>query len=124
MDTLRTVAEIGFGLLFAVGAIFNAAYTFTHSGEFFGSFADGAWLDVSRTVIERFVIPNGKLIAGLLVLLEAALAVMILTRGALVGPALVAGSGFALVAAMASSPGGAVANLALAAIQISLALTR
>lgn len=48
---------------------------------------------------------------------------MILLRGDLVRPALLAGGGFALVAAAASSLGGTIANLALAAIQFTFALT-
>lgn len=124
MHTLRTVAEIGFGLLFLVGAVFNAVYTLTHSQEFFSSFANGAWLGMSRTLINRFVIPNGKLAAMLLALFEAGVAVMILARGPLVVPALWAGGTFATVAAFASSPGGTIANLTLAVIQFSLAITR
>jgi hypothetical protein len=40
-----------------------------------------------------------------------------------VRPALLAGGGFALVTAAACSPGGTVVNLALAAIQFTLAFT-
>lgn len=122
MDLLRNVAEVGVGVLFGIGAIFNATYTRTHGEEFYGSFAEGAWLVPARRVIEKVVIPNSTVVTALLVLFGAAEAIMILLRGDLVRPALLAGGGFALVAAAASSPGGTVANLALAAIQFTLAL--
>ena len=38
-STVRIVLEIGLGLLYLVGAIFNAVYTLRNSEEFFGSFA-------------------------------------------------------------------------------------
>ena len=123
MDLLRNIGEIGLGVLFGIGAVFNTTYTRTHAEEFYGSFAEGAWLVPARRVIEKVVIPNATVVTVLLVLFGATVAIMILLRGDLVRPALLAGGGFALVAAAASSPGGTVANLALAAIEFTLALT-
>ena len=49
---------------------------------------------------------------------------MILTRGDLVTAALIAGSVFSVLAALASSPGGTVGNVMLAAIQVVLAASQ
>ncbi len=124
MSMLRTVVEVGFGVLFAAGAVFNATYTMTHGTEFYRGFADGAWLAPARWMIEKVVIPNATVVTVVVVLYGAAVAIMILSRGDLVQPGLVAGGGFALVGAAASSPGGTVANLAMAAVLFILAVTR
>jgi hypothetical protein len=124
MDMLRSAAEIGFGVLFVAGAVFNATYTMTHGTEFYHSLADGAWMPPARWMIENAVIPNATAVTVVFVLFEATVAVMILLRGDLVQPALIAGGGFALVGAAASSPGGTVANLAMAVALFTLAVTR
>jgi hypothetical protein len=124
MSTLRTVTEIGIGLLYAVGAAFHVVYTMSHREEFFGSFADGSWFSPARWLINNAVIPNTILITIVLILFQGAIAVMILTRGDLVVPALIAGAVFSAIAALASSPGGTIGNLALAAIQVALATYR
>lgn len=124
MTALRSFLEIAIGITFAVGAVFNAAYTFTHTDEFYGSFEEGAWLSPARWSVRRVVLPNARPFTVLLVAFQTAVAIMILTRGDLVTPALLAGAGFAGLAALASSPAGTAANLALAAIQAALALTR
>ena len=121
---MRNVVEIALGLLFGVGAAFNTVYTLSHGDEFYGSFAEGAWLAPARGAIEKVVLPNATLVTILVILVQLAVAVMILTRGDLVVTGLVMGAGFAFVAALASSPGGTVGNLALAAIQLVVALGR
>jgi hypothetical protein len=123
-DVLRNIGEIAFGVLFLVGAIFNLAYTLSHGEEFFGSFAANAWLRPSQTLVRRLVIPRAKVFTVLLVALQLSVAVMIFSRGELVTTGLTVGAAFALAAAFVSSPGGAVANLALAAAQALLALAR
>lgn len=124
MSTFSSVAEVGFGVLFLVGAGFNTIYTSRHGDEFYGSFAASAWLRPARNLIERFVIPNAFAVTAVIVMYQLAVALMILLRGELVQPGLWAGAGFALMGAAVSSPGGAVANLALAAGQLVLAFTR
>ena len=44
MNAVHTIAEIGIGLLFGVGAVFNTIYTLRHGDEFYGSFATAACL--------------------------------------------------------------------------------
>ena len=124
MTGVRTIAEIAIGLLFAAGAVFNAVYTRSHSDEFYGSFADGAWLSPARTFINNVVLPNATVFTAVLIAFQVLVAIAILSRGDLVAAALYAGSAFAAVAALASSPGGTAGNLALATIQLALALSR
>lgn len=103
---------------------FNAVYTLRNGGEFYRSFADGAWFTPARSLVERLVIPNATAFTIGLIFFEAAAAISILLRGDLVQPALFAGAAFALVAAAASSPGATAANLFLAALMAGLAITR
>lgn len=123
MSLLRSVVEIGFGLAFLAGAIFNAAYTLRHGDEFFGGFARSGWLGPARRIVRDVVIPNAAVFTVALVVFEAAVACLILTRGPLVGLALLAGGGFALLGALFSSARGAVVNLTLAALLFVLAAT-
>ena len=39
---MHAAAEVAVGVLYVVGALFNAVYTLRHSQEFFGEFADCA----------------------------------------------------------------------------------
>lgn len=121
---LRVAAEIGVGVLYAIGALFNTVYTLRHGEDFYGSFATGAWLSPARRVVERVVLPNATLFTILLILFEATVAALILTRGEFVAPALIVGAAFAGLAALASSPGGTAGNLALSVVQIVLAASR
>lgn len=122
MQTLRNVSEIGFGLLFLIGAVFNLSYTLRHGEEFYGSFAENAWFSLSGTLMRAIVIPRARLVTALLILIQVTVAALILSRGTLVRYGLIIGVTFALLAALVSSIGGAIANLVLAAIQALLAL--
>jgi hypothetical protein len=124
METLRNFAEIALGVVFGIGAVFNTVYTLSHTDEFYGSFAEGAWLAPGRWFVNQVVLPNATVFTIAVILFQVAVAATILTRGDLVTSALVAGAAFAMLAAFASSPGGTIGNLALAAIQIVLALSR
>jgi hypothetical protein len=121
---IRTILEIGVGLLFLVGAIFNATYTLRNSEAFFGSFADSAWFPAAAVLIRRSVVPRARLFTVLLVAFQAVVALLVLTRTPLVVVGLYAGATFALAAAFVSSAGGAVMNLLMAAVQAVLAITR
>lgn len=123
MDTARDIAEIAVGLLFVVGAIFNAAYTRRHADEFYCGFAEGAWFAPGRRPVERVVLPNAAVFNAGVILLQAAVALAILSRGDLTTAGLVPGAMFAALAALAASPGGTAGNLALAGLQATLALT-
>ena len=111
-------------MLYAVGAVFNTVYTLGHAEKFYGAFADGAWLGPARRFLRNCVLPNATAFTVSLILFEASMAIMILLRGDFVHAALIAGAVFCVIAAVVSSPGGTAGNLALAALQLALALSR
>ena len=85
---LRSVAEIAVGVGFAAGAVFNSVYTLRHSTEFYGAFADGAWLKPADWSMRRVVIPNSTLYHGAAHRAPERVAIAILTRGELAEQAL------------------------------------
>ena len=121
---LKTVIEIGFGLLYLVGAVFNYLYTLSHGEEFYGSFAENALFGPSGALVRSFVIPHSTLFTGLLIVFQLLVAFCILSRGTLVVPGLIAGALFSFVAVLVSNLPGAVANLLMAVVQGYLAFTR
>jgi hypothetical protein len=121
---IRTILEIGVGLLFLIGAIFNATYTLRNGGAFFRSFADSAWFPAAAVLIRRGVVPKARLFTLLLAAFQVIVALLILTPSPLVVVGLYAGATFALAAALVSSAGGAVMNLLMALVQVVLAATR
>lgn len=124
MAAVRIVVESAFGVLYAVGAVFQAVYTLGHGEKFYGAFLEGAWHEPARRILRTLVLPHAKAFTLALILFEAAVAILILTRGDLATLGLFAGAAFCVVAATVSSPGGTVGNLAMAAIQLALATTR
>ena len=121
---VRDIFEIGFGLLYLVGALFNAAYTLRHGEEFYGSFAEGALFVPFRALIRNVIIPNAVLFSGLLIVFQLLVAYSILSRGALVTSGFTAGAIFCLAAVPVSNVPGAAANLLMAVAQVYLAFTR
>ena len=105
MDAVRTIAEIAIGVLFGVGAVFNAVYTLRHHTEFYGSFAEGAWFPPARSLIRRWIIPNGTVFTLFLIVFQAALAIAILSRGDLTQAALFAGGVFCAGGRLVLEPG-------------------
>ena len=125
MDNLfRNVIEIGFGLLYLIGAVFNFLYTLRHGDQFYGSFAEKAILIPSRQLVRRMVIPRATLFTGLLIAFQLLVALSILSRGTLVEPGLIAGAVFCFGAMLVSNASGAAANLLMALAQMYLACTR
>jgi hypothetical protein len=59
-NLFRNIIEIGFGVLYLVGVIFNSLYTLRHGDEFYGSFADKALLIPLRQIVRKMVIPRTK----------------------------------------------------------------
>lgn len=123
-DFFRNAVEIGFGLLYLMGAIFNFLYTLQHGDEFYRSFADKALLIFSRQLVRNLVLPRARLFTGLLIAFQLLVAFSILSRGFLVEPGLIAGAVFCFGAALVSNTSGAVANLSMAFVQMFLAFTR
>lgn len=124
MTSLRLIGEIGIGILFAAGPVFNVFYTLDHGDKFYGAWVAGAWHEPARRFLRGVILPHARAFTGALILFEVILAVLIFSQGNLVRPALLAGAVFCVAAAVVSSPGGTTGNLALAALQTALALTR
>jgi hypothetical protein len=123
-DLFQNIVEIGFGLLYLVGAIFNVLYTLRHGDEFYGSFAEKAWLAFVRPLIRKVVIPHARFFTGALIVFQLLVAVLILSRGAFVEVGLLVGVAFCFSVVFASNVPGALANLVMAVVQLYLALTR
>lgn len=123
-ELVRNLLEIGIGILYSIGAVFNLMYTRNHGEEFYGSFAAGALFKPMRSIVSRIVIPNSKTFTLLLAGFQVLVAVSIFTRGSLTVIGLYAGAAFCVIAAAASNLPGAFANLLLAAAQVVLAYTR
>ena len=118
---LRSIGEVGFGLLFLIGAFFNLGYTTRHGEEFYGSFAENAWFPFSAFLMRRLVVPRASLFTILIIACQISVAILILSRGDFVKGGLIVACLFSLVAALVSGKGGAIANLALAALLALLA---
>jgi hypothetical protein len=121
MSLLQSIGEIGFGVIFLVGAVFNLFYTLRHGEEFYGSFAENAWFPPSRVAVRRLVIPHSTFFTLILVVLQLVIATLILTRGDFVKTGLIMGGIFSLGAAFVSSKGGAVGNIILSMLLFLLA---
>ena len=121
-EVIRNVAEIGFGVLFIIGAVFHSSYTLRHGREIYNRFATNAWFYHYRKLIQNGIIPNATYFTVLLIIFQASIGLMLLTRGILVEPALIAGALFSIVIVPASNIRGAMANLILAAVLILLIL--
>ena len=120
---IRSAIEIALGVVYAVGAVFNAVYTLGHGDDFYGGFVRGAWFGPGRWLVDHVVLSEPTVFTALLILFELSLAAMLLSRTELVTTALDAGAAFCIVVALVSSPGGTAANLALAVVQLLLATT-
>ena len=119
--SLRDIFEIGLGVLYMIGAGFNAAYTLKHGEEFYGSFAEGAWFAPAKWFITKFVVPNPRIFTTTLILFQLFVAIALLSQGPYVGLGLLAGTAFCMYAVFVSNVPGAIANLALALLQFYLA---
>jgi len=122
--SLRTFFEIGFGVLYMIGAGFNFAYTRKNGEKFFGSFAEGTWFAPARWFINKFVIPNPRMFTTTLILFQLLVAIALLSQGPYVKFGLIAGTAFCLYAVFVSNVPGAIANLAMAVLQFYLASAR
>ncbi len=118
---IRTVAEIIVGVLYAIGAGHQALFTLRNSQQFYSDMADQAWLRPAQLFVERVLVPNSVAVTVVVVVFQAALAFAILSRGAAVGPALVAGGVFSIVGALTGNPAETVGYLLLAALHFWLA---
>lgn len=123
-NLFRNLVEIGFGVLYLIGAIFNSLYTFRHGDEFYGGFADKAIFNPARILIRKVVIPHARLFTISLIAFQLIVALCILSRGPLVKPGLIAGAIFSFGVVFVSNTFGAIASLVMAIVQLYLAYTR
>ncbi len=112
------------GALYAMGAVHQAVYVLPESREFYVSMAAQAWLRPAQVFIEEVLVPNSAVVTVLVAAFEATLAIAILSRGAGVRWALVAGGVFSIVGALTGSPAETIGYGALAAIHFWLARAR
>ena len=122
--TLRNILEIGFGVIYLIGGVFNAVYTFRNGEKFFGSFAENTWFSPGKWFISKFVIPNPRMFTITLILFQLLVAIALLSRGPFVGLGLLAGTVFSLYAVFVSNVQGAIVNIGLAVMQFYLASIR
>lgn len=118
---MKAALEIIIGTLYAIGAGHQGFFVLRNSREFFVDMADQAWLGPAQSFIEKVLVPNSTLITALVAIFEAVAALGILTRGAWVGPALIAGGVFSIVGALTGSPAESVGYGLLAALHFWLA---
>ncbi|MEE8376153.1 MAG: hypothetical protein V3S26_07540 [Acidimicrobiia bacterium] len=117
----RTVVEVVIGVFYALGAGYQSLWVLRHSEEFYRDMADGSWLPPAQAFIEKVLVPNSVAVTALVAVFEAGAAIALLTRGAAVVPALIAGGIFTIVGALTSRPGESVFFVALAALHFWLA---
>ncbi|MEE8375362.1 MAG: hypothetical protein V3S26_03455 [Acidimicrobiia bacterium] len=117
----RTVIEVVIGVFYALGAGAQGLWVLRHSEKFYRDMADRAWLPPAETFVEGVLIPNSVTVTVLVALFEAGVAIAILTRGAAVVPALIAGGIFSIVGALTGSPGETAFYGALAVLHFWLA---
>lgn len=122
--TFRTIIEVVIGGLYAIGAIHQALWVLQHSQDFYGDMADRAWLGPAETFVEELLVPHSVTVTIFVVVLQASIAVGILSRGPWVGPALMAGGIFSIAGALTGSVAEFVGYSALAGIHFWLASTR
>jgi hypothetical protein len=120
---LRNILEIGFGILFTIGAIFNSLYTFRNGEEFYGSFAEKGLFPPARLLVQKVVIPRNQFFTFLMIAFQLIVAICILSRGLFVRPGLFAGAVFAFGAAWVSNAGGMIANLLMAIVLFLLGVS-
>ena len=117
----RTVIEVVIGVFYALGTAAQALWVLPNSEKFYRDMADRAWLPPAEAFIEGALIPNSAAVTVLVAVFEAGAAIAILTRGAAVGPALVAGGIFSIVGALTGSGGETLFYGALALVHFWLA---
>jgi hypothetical protein len=122
--SLKNFLEIGFGVIYLIGAVFNFTYTRSHGTEFYTGFADGAWFPPAAWLIRTAVIPNPAVFTAILVSFQVLVGIALLSQGPFVGLALLAGVVFCLYAVFVCNVSGAIANLAMAVLQYYLASLR
>ena len=122
--SVGNMLEIGFGIIYLIGAVFNFTYTRKHGVEFYTGFADGAWFPPGAWLMRKAVIPSPGIFTAILVSFQVLVGIALLSQGPFVELALLAGVVFCLYAVFVCNVPGAIANLAMAVLQFYLASAR
>ena len=122
--SFRTILEIGFGIIYMIGAGFSLAYILRHGEKFYSGFAERTWFSPAKWFITKFVIPNPRMFTTTLILFQLFVGIAILSQGPSVKLGLLAGTAFCMYAVFVSNLPGAIANLVLAVLQFYLASGR
>lgn len=122
--SVTKILEIGFGIIYMVGAGFNFAYTRKHGEKFYTGFAEGTWFAPASWFIHKFVIPNPGIFTLMLILFQLFVGIALLSQGPYVRLGLLVGTAFCLYAVFVSNVPGAIANLVMAVLQFYLATIR
>jgi hypothetical protein len=121
---VRSVLEIGLGVIYMFTAGFNITYTLKYGEKLYMTFAEGTWFSPARWFIPKFVISKPRMLTIPLILVQLFAGIAILSRGPYVGIGLLVGVIFCMYAVFVSSFHGAIANLAMAVLQFYLASIR
>ena len=121
MKRFRSIAEITIGVLYAIGAVHQLVFVLRDSKTFYDAMAAASWIPPATTFIEQALLPRSTLVTLAVGMLEAGLAIAILSRGSAVRTALYVGGAFSVLGAIAGGPLETVGYGALAALHFWLA---
>ncbi|MGI9584454.1 MAG: hypothetical protein ACR2N7_02575 [Acidimicrobiia bacterium] len=124
MKRFRSIAEVTIGVLYAIGAVHQLAFVLQDSDAFYEAMAAASWLSPAATFIEQVLLPRSTVVTLSVGLLEAGLAIAILSRGRAVRPALYVGGAFSVLGALTGAPLETVGYGALAVLHFWLASQR
>ena len=120
MKRFRSIAEITIGALYAIGAVHQIAFVLRDSEAFYEAMAAASWIPPATSFIEQVLLPRSTLATLAVGVLEAGLAIAILSRGSAVRPALYVGGAFSVLGAITGGPLETVGYGALAALHFWL----
>jgi len=124
LKRFRSIAEITIGVLYAIGAVHQLAFVLQDSDAFYEAMAAASWLPPANTFIDQVLQPWSTVVTLVVGLLEASLAIAILSRGRAVRTALCVGGAFSVLGALTGAPLETVGYGALAALHFWLASQR
>ena len=121
MKRFRTVVELVIGGLYAIGAVHQLVFVLRDSEAFYEAMAAASWLPPSTALVEDVLLPSSTFATLAVGVLEASLAIAILTRGSAVRTALYVGGAFSVLGAITGSPAETIGYGLLAALHFWLA---
>ena len=120
MKRFRRSAEITIGALYAIGAVHQLFFVLRDSDAFYEAMAAASWIPPATGFIEQVLLPRSTTVTFGVGVLEAGLAVAILSRGSAVRSALYVGGAFSVLGAITGGPVETVGYGALPALHFWL----